>query len=125
VPVKAGLTSVVEHVVADADTAISLNSGSVAVLATPRVVGLCEEASIRAIANVLDTGNTSVGVNVTIDHLAPTAVGHQVRAEATVEKVDGRRIIFRVSVHDDRGLVAAGRVTRVVVDTERFLERTH
>jgi hypothetical protein len=28
-----------------------------------------------------------------------------------------------VSVRDERGLVAVGRVTRVVVDIERFLEK--
>jgi predicted thioesterase len=31
--------------------------------------------------------------------------------------------VFRVSVTDGRGLVAAGYVTRVVVDRERFLDR--
>ena len=45
------------------------------------------------------------------------------RAEASVEKVNGRRVIFTVSVNDDRGLVAVGRVTRVVVDVERFLDK--
>ena len=58
-----------------------------------------------------------------IDHLAATAVGQTVRAEASVEKVNGRRVIFTVSVNDRRGLVAVGRVTRVVVDLERFLDR--
>ncbi len=62
-------------------------------------------------------------MQVQLDHLAPTAVGHKVVAVATVEKVNGRRIVFTVSVNDERGLVAVGRVTRVVVDLERFLEK--
>ena len=62
-------------------------------------------------------------MRVQLDHLAPTAVGQTVSAEATLEKVEGRRLIFTVSVNDDRGLVAAGKVTRVVVDTERFLDK--
>ena len=45
------------------------------------------------------------------------------RAEATLEKVEGRRLIFTVSVSDGRGLIAAGKVTRVVVDVERFLDK--
>ena len=44
-------------------------------------------------------------------------------AEATLESIEGRRLTFRVSVSDGRGLVAAGRVTRVVVERTRFLER--
>jgi fluoroacetyl-CoA thioesterase len=45
-----------------------------------------------------------------------------VLAEATLEKVEGRRLTFTVSATDERGLVAAGKVTRVVVDVDRFLE---
>jgi len=44
-------------------------------------------------------------------------------AEATLEQVEGRRLTFRVAVNDSRGLVAAGRITRVVVERVRFLDR--
>ena len=109
--------------VTEADTAAAMGSGEVPVLATPRVVALCEEASLRAIAGRLDPGQTPVGMRIQLDHLAPTAVGHRVRAQATLERVEGRRLIFSVSVTDDRGLVAAGKVTRVIVETERFLDK--
>jgi predicted thioesterase len=124
-PITPGLSAEVELVVTDADTAVALKSGSVEVLATPRVVALCEEATVKALREVLAPRETSVGMKVQLDHLAPTAVGHRVAAEATVEKVNGRRITFTVSVNDERGLVAVGRVTRVVVDTDRFLEKVH
>jgi len=62
-------------------------------------------------------------MRVQIDHLQPTAVGIDVVAEAVLEKVEGRRLTFHVAVNDPRGLVATGRVTRVVVDAERFIEK--
>ena len=52
-------------------------------------------------------------------------VGATVTAEATLQKVNARRLTFTVSVADDNGLVAAGIVTRVIVDLERFLETAH
>jgi predicted thioesterase len=119
------LSAEVELRVGEEDTAIALRSGSVPVLATPRVVALAEEATVRALQSRLAPGETSVGMQVQLDHLAPTGVGHAVVAEATVEKVNGRRITFTVSVSDERGLIAVGRVTRVVVDTARFLEKVH
>ena len=122
-PVAPGLRGEVELVVSDADTAVAMRSGDVAVLSTPRVVGLAEEAAVHALVGELDPGQTSVGRQVQLDHLAPTAVGHTVAAEATVEKVTGRRVTFTVSVNDERGLIAVGRVTRVVVDIERFLDK--
>jgi fluoroacetyl-CoA thioesterase len=109
--------------VGSGDTAVALRSGEVPVLATPRLIALCEEASLEALAGVLPPGRTTVGMRVQLDHLAPTAVGHSITAEATLEKVEGRRLTFTVSASDDRGLVAAGRVTRVVVDIDQFLQK--
>lgn len=122
-PIQTGLTASVELVVAADDTAPAFGSGSVPVLATPRLVALCEEAAVQAIDGQLGTGETSVGMRVQFDHLAPTMVGSLVTAEATLEKVAGRRLTFTVSASDPRGLIAAGKVTRVVVDVERFLDK--
>ncbi len=105
------------------DTAISLRSGDVPVLGTPRLVALCEEAALQAIAGLIPEGQTTVGMRVQLDHLAPTAVGHNIAAEATLEKVEGRRLTFTVSANDDRGLVAAGKVTRVIVVVDAFLQK--
>ena len=122
-PASPGLVGAAKLEVTDDDTAIAMRSGEVAVLATPRVVALAEEASVNALVGHLPAGAPSVGMRVQLDHLSPSAVGSHVRAEATLEQVEGRRLTFKVSIEDERGLVAAGKVTRVVVDVERFLEK--
>lgn len=109
--------------VSDADTAIALGSGDVPVLGTPRVIALAEQATVAVVAGRLDAGLSTVGMRVQLDHLAPTKVGSVVVAEATLEKAEGRRLTFTVSVNDECGLIAAGKVTRVIVDVERFLEK--
>lgn len=123
VPLSPGLHGSAKLVVAHEDTAVALRSGEVAVLGTPRLIALIEEASIGALVDQLPAGQTTVGMRVQVDHLAPTNVGSSVAAEATLEKVEGRRLTFTVSVTDQCGLVAAGKVTRVIVETERFLEK--
>ena len=120
---RPGLAAAVELVVSESDTALALRTGDVPVLATPRVVTLAEEASVMAIDGELAEGSTSVGYRVQLDHLAPTAVGGKVRAEATLESIEGRRLTFRVSVNDGHGLVAAGRITRVIVERSRFVDK--
>ena len=124
-PVEPGLSGEVELTVTDADTALAMHSGEVAVLSTPRIVALCEEASMQAVAGRLAQGETTVGHTVQLDHVAPTRVGTEVRAEATLKKVEGRRLTFAVAVSDTRGLVAAGKITRVIVATDRFMEKAH
>ena len=120
---RTGLAASATLVVTDADTALALQTGDVPVIATPRIVRLAEEASVNAIEGMLSDGMTSVGYRVQLDHLAPTPVGGKVRAEATLEAIEGRRLTFRVSVSDGHGLVAAGRITRVIVERDRFLEK--
>jgi predicted thioesterase len=122
-PAEPGLAAQVTMTVADGDTAEALRCGEVAVLATPRVIALAEEATVEALAGRLDPHETSVGMRIQLDHLAPSAVGARVTADATLEKVEGRRLTFTVSISDDRGLVAAGKVTRVVVDRAKFLDK--
>jgi predicted thioesterase len=46
-----------------------------------------------------------------------------VEAEATLDKVEGRRLVFTVTAADEAGLVGAGRMTRVVVEVEGFLAK--
>ena len=122
-PVHAGVSAEVELVVTEADTAVALGSGSVGVLGTPRIVALCEEASCAAVESWLAPDETTVGLRVELTHLAPTKVGSRVRAEATLEKTEGRRLVFTVSVSDVCGLVAAGKMTRVVVNVDEFMEK--
>jgi predicted thioesterase len=122
-PLRAGLSACATMSVTDRDTAVALRSGDVDVLANSRLVGLAEEAAVQAVQSELAEGTTTVGYRVQLDHLAPIAVGATVRADARLESVEGRRLTFRVAVSDANGLVAAGRLTRVVVDRERFLEK--
>ncbi|CAN5771563.1 thioesterase [soil metagenome] len=119
--VEPGLNGHVELVVTEGDTAVAAGSGDVAVLSTPRIVALCEEAAVLAMFGQLPDGETTVGMRIQLDHLAPTAVGDLVTVDAKLEKIQGRRLKFSVSVNDGRGLVAAGKVTRVVVVRDRFL----
>ena len=121
VAVATGLRGEAKLTVGEADTARALGTGTVEVLGTPRIVALCEEASCRAVASSLAPGTTTVDMKVRIDHLQPSPIGATVVAEALLQKIEGRRLMFTVSASDDRGLVAVGQLVRVVVDVEHFL----
>lgn len=120
---ETGSTASVTHVVDETDTAEALGSGSVPVLGTPRVLALCEQASVAAVRDQLEDGTTTVGIQVMLDHVMPSPVGRTIRAEATLEKVKGRKLFFTTSAHDERGLIAAGKVVRVIVQEQKFLAK--
>ncbi len=118
---QTGLSARIELEVDEADTAESLRTGSVPVLATPRLIALCEEATCRALDGQLPGNCTSVAKRLQFDHLVPVGVGGKVWAETTLDRIEGRRLVFTLSVSESAGLVAAGKLVRVVVDRESFL----
>ncbi len=121
--VDTGLCACIEREVTDLDTAVALGSGDVAVLATPRVLAWAEAACIETIQGELEPAQTTVGMRMQIDHVQPVPVGGRVTITAELERVEGRRLTFVIDASDSRGTVAAGRVVRVLVDRDRFLER--
>ena len=80
-----------------------MRSGTVDVLATPRVIALCEQATLAAIDGRMPPGHTTVGMRVQIDHLQPTAVGD--RGHRRGDAREDRRSpahVHRVSVRYQR-----------------------
>jgi predicted thioesterase len=107
--------------VAAADTAESLGSGDVAVLATPRAIAWVEAACCAAVAEHLPVERTTVGTRVEVDHLLPTWVGAEVVADAMLREVSGQRLVFDVRLTESDGrILLAGSVVRAVVARERF-----
>lgn len=106
--------------IAESDTAIAYGSGSVPVLATPRVIALCEAAAVAAVAGHLADGMTTVGTRIELDHLVASPIGSNVVASATVVAVDGRRSTFDIRATMGETIVARGVHTRVTVQEEGF-----
>jgi predicted thioesterase len=111
--------------VTDDDTAQAVGSGSLSVLGTPRLLAWLEAATCACLDPVLPEGSTSVGTRVQVEHLAASPVGAVVDVSASSAYEDGRLHRFTVSARDASTgkVLAAGEITRVVVDAERFMSR--
>ncbi len=93
------------------------------VLATPVMILMMENAALNAIRSFLDPGESAVGTAIDVRHLAATPVGHDVRADAEVVKVDGKRIEFKVSASDEVEEIGSGTHQRMVINLRSFNER--
>ena len=93
------------------------------VLATPVMVLFMENAALNAIRSYLEPGETAVGSAIEVKHLAATPVGHQVRAEAEVTKVEGRRIEFKVTASDETEVIGSGTHQRMMINIASFNAR--
>jgi fluoroacetyl-CoA thioesterase len=118
---SAGLTGEARRVVTEDLTAIRLGSGDVPVFGTPALLALIEEAAVAALHGALPDGSTSVGVHVELDHLAPSRVGAEVRALATLTAVEGRALTFACEAYEGDKPIGRATHQRAVVDRDRFL----
>ena len=121
---QAGAQALVQHRVGADDTARALGSGDLDVLATPRLLAWCEQATVQSLAGRLDDASSTVGTRIELAHLRASPVGAVVTVRADLVHVDGRLLRFDVVAEDSDGVVLGhGQVTRVVVDRARFLAR--
>lgn len=123
--ITVGMKATVESYVEREDTAKEVGSGSLLVYATPCMVALMEGAACEAIADALKETETTVGTMLNIEHISATPVGLEVRAEAEVTAVEGKVITFSIKAFDEAGEIGHGTHKRVIVNSQRFLDRTY
>ena len=117
---KIGLKNSVAQVVTETDTAVAVGSGSLKVLATPKIIALIEKAAAELVEKNLSSELTSVGISVNFEHTAPTPVGMKISAEVEILEIDGRKIIFKVAAFDEVGEIGRGKHERFIVNREKF-----
>ena len=123
--ITVGMKGEVMNLVEREDTAAEVGSGSLLVYATPCMVALMEGAACEAIAEAIPEGQTTVGIELNIQHLAATPVGLEVRAEATVTAVEGKVITFELHAFDEAGEIGKGTHKRCIVNSQKFLDKTY
>ena len=98
----------------------TMGSGTLNVFATPALVALAEKTCWMSVADALDEGCGSVGTKLELEHTAPTPVGMTVTCESELTAVEGRKLVFKVSLYDEKGPVGGGVHERFVVNDAKF-----
>jgi len=123
--ITVGMRGEVSTLVEREDTAKEVGSGDLLVYATPCMVALMEGAACEAIADALPDTQTTVGTMLNIEHISATPVGLEVRAEAEVTAVEGKVITFTVTAFDEAGEIGKGTHKRVIINSQKFLDKTY
>jgi predicted thioesterase len=110
---KPGLSAEVTAIVDE--SLIVKHMGGDGVLSTPSMIGMMERAGIQAVQTMLPDGYTTVGFEVNVKHFAATPKGKKVTARAELLEIDGRKLRFKVEVHDEDKKVGEGTHRRAIV----------
>ena len=118
-----GMTGTQQFVV-EAKHAIDFaNDTMPAVLCTPWLVWFLEHSARNTMLPLLEPHESTVGVQVDVNHLAPTPLGHTVECRARILNVEGTLISFQIEAHDEDELIARCFHRLRVIHAERFAKR--
>ena len=120
---KKGLSSQSSVTVSAGNTAAAMGSGDLDVFATPAMVALMENAAMKAVADALPEGSTTVGAEMNVTHIKPSGLGAEIVATAVLTGVEGSKLTFNVGARDAEGMIGEGIHIRYAVDRRRFMEK--
>lgn len=120
---KIGLTGQREFVVNSQLVIDFTQDGMPAVLSTPALIGLLERTAREVLAECLDAGENSVGIEIELRHLAPTPLGRKVVCTAKVIHADGGKVTFQIEASDEVEVIARGVHKRQVIRVVSFAKR--
>ena len=120
---KIGLLAEKSEVVSANNTAISYGSGSIAVYATPAMIGLMEGAAIKCVDDKLEGGLGTVGISLNVRHLAATPIGMSVTATAELIEIVERKLVFKVTAFDNNEKIGEGIHERFIIKIDKFLTK--
>ena len=124
-PMNPGIKGKQELTVSEKDTAKVYGSGSLEVFGTPAMIALMEKTALTSIEPYLDEGEGSVGTALNVKHTAATPVGMKVTCESELIEADRKRLTFRVTAHDEAGLIGEGTHERFVIQNEPFMDKAN
>ena len=91
------------------------------VFATGFLLGLYEFTCIKALKTHLDWPNEqTVGIGMNMTHAAATPAGMTVTVKGKLDKVEGRKLTFKLEAFDDAEKVSEATHERYVIDAEKF-----
>ncbi len=126
------MSYIVEHsrgkkqlVVTSDYTASKWGSGLMDILATPAMIALAEATCMESVQGDLEKGMTTVGTKIDIEHLSPTPLGMTVTCKSELIEIDRRRLVFKVELFDDKGIIGKGLHERFIVNAEAFQQKAN
>jgi fluoroacetyl-CoA thioesterase len=115
--------SLTRRIAVDRDRTISFMGEDARVYATPSMIMDIERACRDLIMEHADAGEDSVGIEVSVKHLAATLPGMDVEIVVKVTSIEGRKVVFEVSAKDELDAISTGTHSRFVVDVGKTVER--
>ena len=118
--IETGIQNKVTRKVKPEDTATAFGEEHMSVLATSKIVAFMEYTALESVKKHLPEGYSTVGTHIQLSHFKPVSPGVKVICFSTLTEVEGRKLVFDITLRDNSGLVASATHTRMIINNEAF-----
>lgn len=120
---KIGIKNTIKKTVTEINTAKAIGSGTLEVFATPAMIALIEETAWKSVQQYLEEGQSTVGSSLDIKHISPTPLGNSVCCTTELIEIDGKKLVFKAEVVDNKSVIGTGLHTRYIIDNKKFMDK--
>ena len=122
--IETGIKGKEEMTVSEQNSALAMESGTLMVFATPSMAALMEKTAWKSVAPYLEDGQCTVGTKLELTHSASTPIGMKVICESELIKAEGRKLVFKITVSDECGVIGESTHERFIVESGKFQKKT-
>lgn len=106
------------------DSSLAMGVSDLPVVAASHYLNLMETASVAALSEFLEPGETTFLTHSHLEVVGSATIGSEIRANARVTEINGREITFECNVYEGEKLCASAEMKRATVERISFLART-
>ena len=111
-------------VVRPGDTCVAMGISDLPILASSHIMHSMESASVAALIDYLEPGETTVVEKFELTMIDSVGIGLEIRATARCTEMDGRSMIFECDIYEGERHIAFAIIERTAVERVSFLART-
>jgi predicted thioesterase len=111
-------------VVRPGDTCVAMGISDLPILASSHILHSMESATVAALTEYLESGETTIVENFEITNIDSVGIGSEVRCTARCIEVEGRELTFLCDLYEGDRHIAQGVIKRKAVERVSYLART-
>lgn len=110
-----------EFTVETRHSAAEMGSGDLEVLSTPALIAFMENVAKEEAKSKVASGETTVGIEMNMQHLKATAIGQTVRVKATLTEQKKSILFFEIEAFEKNTVIGKAEHRRAIVNAETFM----
>lgn len=106
------------------ESAEAIGSGELKVLSTPSLIAFMENTAMDIAKEITESEQTTVGIEINVQHLAATSIDSKILVKATLESQSKNILSYNIEAYDENNQqIGTAEHKRAIVNKESFMSK--